>query len=133
MKRDLNLVRLILLHFESKQDWSYEEDVAIEGYERKLIDYHMQIMHEAGLINCEPIRSEQGRLYDVLPFRLTWDGHEFLDNIKGGRWEKIWKKVSEKGGDFAFDVVKKLATKYAEDQLFFNAGPGLVKDSLLEF
>lgn len=133
MKRDLQLVREILLHFEAKQDWAYEDPVVIEGYEKKLVDYHVQIMYEAGLINGEPTKTEQERLYDVLPFRLTWEGHEFLDNTKGGRWNKIWKKISEKGGDFAFDIVKRLATKYSEDQLFFNASADPVIDSVNEF
>ncbi len=118
MKRDIQLVREILLHFEEKQDWSYEDPVLIDGYEKRLVDYHMQIMYEAGLINGEPTKTEQGRLYDILPYRLTWQGHEFLDNTRGKRWDRIVKKIKEKGGDFAFDLVLKLATKYAEEQLF---------------
>lgn len=133
MKRDLLLVRQILLHFEAKQDWGYEDPVNIEGYEKKLVDYHLQIMYEAGLLNCEPTKTDQGRLYDVLPFRLTWEGHEFLDNTKGGRWDKIWKKVTEKGGDFAFDLIKKLATKYAEDQLYYSGNAGFIADTVNEF
>lgn len=117
MKRDLELVRKLLIHFEEKADWKHEENIKIEGYEDKLVSYHIDIMYEGGLINGEPVQSKGGRIYDVLPFRLTWEGHEFLDSIRGGRWEKIMKKVKEKGGDFTFELVKKLATKLAEDQL----------------
>ena len=75
-------------------------------------------MFEAGLLNGEPERTSSGRIIDVYPFRLTWEGHEFLDNTKGARWERITKKIKDKGGDFAFELVKKLAEKFAEDQLF---------------
>lgn len=118
MKRDLQLVRKILFYFEEKNNWAGEVKVEIPNYDDKLVSYHIDIMYEAGLINGEPVLSKEGRIYDVMPFRLTWSGHEFLDNTKGGRWEKILKKVKEKGGDFTFDTIKKLATKYAEEQLF---------------
>lgn len=118
MKRDLELVRKILTHFENKENWAHEKDLKIEGYDDKLVSYHIDIMYEAGLLNGEPSKTKEGRIIDVIPFRLTWDGHEFLDNTRGGRWEKILKKVKEKGGDFTFETVKKLATKFAEEQLF---------------
>lgn len=117
MKRDIELVRKILIHFENKTDWAHEEKIHIDGYEDKLVSYHIDIMFEGGLLNGEPSATKTGRIYDVLPFRLTWEGHEFLDSIRGGRWEKIMKRVKDKGGDFTFDLIKKLATKLAEDQL----------------
>lgn len=118
MKRDLELVKLILEHFENKSDWQGEQVVPIEGYEQKLIDYHIQIMYEAGLLNAEPAVTANGRIYDALPFRLTWQGHEFLDNIKDkSRWDKLKKIIKDKGGSFSFELIKELAVKLAEQQL----------------
>ena len=118
MVRDLDLVRKILQHFEDKSDWNYEENQTFEGYDDKIVSYHIDIIYEAGLINGEPVRSKQGRLYDVLPFRLTWEGHEFLDNVKDRpRWVKIKSLLADKGGNFSFDLVKKLAIKIAWDKL----------------
>jgi hypothetical protein len=117
MKRDLQLVKKILLHFEEKTDWTGEKKLTIAGYDDKLVSYHVDILFEAGLINGEPSKTKEGRIHDVLPFRLTWEGHEFLDSIRGGRWETIMKKVRDSGGNFTFELIKKLATKLAEDQL----------------
>lgn len=118
MKRDLELVKLILEHFENKTDWQGEKEVPVEGYEPKLVDYHIQIMYEAGLINAEPAVTANGRIYDALPFRLTWQGHEFLDNVKDkSRWAAIKKTIKEKGGSFSFELIKGLAAKLAEQQL----------------
>lgn len=117
MKRDLQLIKQILIYFEEKNDWKGEKEIKIEGYPDKQISYHIDILFEAGLINGEPSRSAQGRIYDVVPFRLTWEGHEFLDSIRGGRWKKILKKVKENGGVFTLEIIKKLATKLAEEQL----------------
>lgn len=39
MKRDLELIKQILLHFERKTDWKYEENLKIEGFDEKLVGY----------------------------------------------------------------------------------------------
>lgn len=119
MKRDLDLIKAILEHFEAKDDWKHEKDLEIEGYDIKLVSYHLQIMFEAGLINAEAITSETGRIYDLVPFRLTWQGHEFLDNIRDkSRWKRIKQIVTDKGGSFSIELIKSLAFKLAEQQLF---------------
>jgi len=121
MKRNLDLIKEILLHFEAKEDWKYEKDFEIEGFDNKIVSYHTQIMYEAGLINGEAATSETGRIYDVIPFRLTWQGHEFLDNIKDkSRWQKIKDIVVKKGGNFSIELIKSLAIKIAEQQLLNN-------------
>ena len=118
MKRDLELVKLILEHFEAKSDWQGEKVVPIEGYAQTLVDYHIQILYEAGLLNAEVATTAAGRIYDAIPFRLTWEGHEFLDNVKDKtRWKKILQTIKDKGGSFSFELVKQLASKFAEQQL----------------
>jgi len=119
MTRDLELIKQILLHFENKSDWGYEKDLEIDGFDKKQVAYNLQLMYESELINGEAITSNTGRIYDVLPFRLTWKGHEFLDNIKDqSRWTKIKKTVTSKGGNFSMELIKKLAFKLAEEALF---------------
>ena len=119
MKRNLDLIKAILEHFEAKEDWRHELDLKIEGYEPKLVSYHLILMYEAGLINGEAVTSNTGRIYDFVPFRLTWQGHEFLDNIRDkNRWNKIKEIVKSKGGSFSFELIKSLAIKLSEQQLF---------------
>lgn len=119
MQRNLDLAREILLFFEIKDNIKYVKDLEIEGYEKNLVSYHVDMLYEAGYLNGEPTYSQGGRLYDVLPFRLTWEGHEFLDNIREEkRWIKMKQKIAEKGGVFSFELIKKLAIKFASEQLF---------------
>jgi hypothetical protein len=117
MKRDIELVKQILTYFETKTDWQGESEVKIEGYEAKVINYHIHIMYEGGLLNGEPSKTKEGRVYGVLPFRLTWKGHEFLDNTKGGRWEKIIKETKVRGLKLGFDTISILMRKIAERQI----------------
>ena len=118
MKRNLELTKLILEHFENKEDWRDVRNLEIEGFLQKNVSYHVIMLYEAGFINGEAITSKTGRIYDVLPFRLTWEGHEFLDTIKDkSRWEKLKKKLKDKGGNFSYELIKKLALKLADEQL----------------
>lgn len=71
MKRDIELVKRILEHFEAKTDWGGEKGLNIDGYDQKIVGYHVDIMYEAGLLNGEAISTENGRIWDVIPFRLT--------------------------------------------------------------
>lgn len=81
MKRDFNLVRKLLLFFEKKADAKPVKAPAIEGYSELEIQYHLVLMHEAGLLHCETVTSEStpDRVIYVIPFDLSWQGHEFLD------------------------------------------------------
>ena len=51
MKRDMDLVRLILLEIEKKYVSTAIFDLNIEGYDMATVAYHCKIMHEAGLLS----------------------------------------------------------------------------------
>ncbi len=83
MKRDFELVRKLLMFFEEQRSAKHVEMPPIEGYDEGTIKYHLVLLHEAGLLQCEPIRSTTSdRVIYVIPFDLTWDGHEFLDKVR---------------------------------------------------
>ena len=115
MKRDFDLIRKLLFFFEEKESPQYVEVPPIDGYDEPTIRYHLVLLHDAGLLRCEPVKSSTSdRVIYVLPFELTWDGHEFLANVKNeGVWRKLQAVVAAKGGALAFSIVNQLATKYA--------------------
>lgn len=88
---------------------------AIEGYSESEKKYHLILMFDAGLFQCEPVRSSTSdRVIYVLPFDLTWKGHEFLDTVRSeGVWQRIKTTLVSKGGSLAFDVVNEMAKKIA--------------------
>jgi len=115
MKRDFDLVRTLLLQFEAKEDSSVVERPAVEGYSYELIAYHCRLLHDAGLLRCEPIKSSTSdRVIRVLPFELTWDGHEFLTKIRAdSTWAKIKSQAKEKSLALSFTVVSEIAKRMA--------------------
>jgi hypothetical protein len=119
MKRDLELIRKLLLFFEGKNSTELVELPPIEGYDKTTLKTHLVLMFEAGLLRCEPVRSSTSdRVIYVLPFELTWNGHEFLDKVRSESvWNRIRGTIASQGGSIAFALVNQLATRYAMELL----------------
>ncbi|TVQ90226.1 MAG: DUF2513 domain-containing protein [Bacteroidetes bacterium] len=116
MKRDIDLVRKILLEIEKKEDptgWLIPE---IEGYSEDEIIYHIKVLAEADFLDAKNLGGKGG--FEWAAINLTWEGHEFLD---AARNDTIWKKAKDiitgKMGTASFDVLKRLLIKTAATQL----------------
>ena len=111
MKRDIELVRKILLFFEEKEDPKPVEIPPIDGYNDFTIKTHLVMMHDAGLIRCEPVRSSSSdRVIYVLPFELTWAGHDFVQTMRDDNlWKKAKELVIKPGASWSFDILKEWA------------------------
>lgn len=81
MKRDLDLVRLILV--------STEADAQLDapGYTMAEILGHIWLMADAGLIDATFVREQDGEWSSATIHEITWEGHEFL---KASRDSKLW-------------------------------------------
>ncbi len=98
MKLDRDLVRELLLFLESKEDTAARDhdQIEIAGYTSTDIGYTLTKMHEAGFIVAETLRSRSTpeRVIKVIPFELTYQGHEFLDSIRD---PEVWRRTKEAG------------------------------------
>jgi hypothetical protein len=84
---------------------------SVDGYDECTIKSHLVLMHDAGFIRCEPVRSSTSdRVIYVIPFELTWDGHDFLQTMRD---DTIWKKAKEQvlkpGASWSFEILKEWA------------------------
>ena len=84
MKRNIDLIRKILMLIEECEDYHLLHLEEIEGYEEKVICYHLDHLKKAGMISCihfpTVLRIAKLRQYEGLG--LTWTGHDFLDSIR---------------------------------------------------
>jgi len=119
MKRDMEVVRKLLLYFEDKPDDRAVDKVDIEGYDAKAIGYHLILLYEAGLIEGEPYVSKTSkRIIDVMPFRLTWEGHEFLAAARNDTvWRKVLAKIASVAGDAPVAILKDLLMRALRAQM----------------
>ncbi len=112
MKRDLELVRKLLIFFDDKSGPEHVQVPAIPDYDDLTIKYHLVLLHDAGYLRCETVKSTTSdRVIYVLPFDLTWSGHEFLDKVRNPHvWDEVMGKIKERGFVSAsVDFIKKLA------------------------
>jgi hypothetical protein len=108
MKRDLDLVRKLLVFFDEKPDDSPVPVPSINGYSELMIKNHLVLMHEAGFLRCERVRSstDPERVIYVVPFGLTWEGHEFLQSVKDdGVWRKLNESVVKPSASWTFGII----------------------------
>ena len=116
MKRDMDLVRKILLACEAEPSGWAPSPLVVEGYTEAQIGFHVMLMAEAGLIQGKNITSSKSQGPQWLPGPMTWAGYEFLDASRDeGTWGKAKAAVSKVGG-FSFDVLKAILVKYMAEQ-----------------
>ncbi|QIG80404.1 DUF2513 domain-containing protein [Stakelama tenebrarum] len=129
MKRDMDLVRAILLAVEAKPspEGLRIEELDVPHYpdssERRK---HLVMMAEAGFFVHEPSKSSTNpdRVITTQIFDLSWAGHEYLDAIRD---PEIWKRTKEgtrKIGNSSFEFVIELAKAYAKNTLRDLGLPG---------
>ena len=108
MKRDMGLIREIILQIEADKTSPYNEvDLEIQDRSGEEISYHVKLLHEAGLIEAE----DYGTIghFEWKPRCLTWEGHEFLDNARNDKvWNKSLRKIGDTVGTVSMNVFTEL-------------------------
>lgn len=105
MKRDMDLIRQILLLLESdKYDGG---EMKIDGYDSDAIGYHCWLALEAKLVQGTECTTYDSRFNEALLTGLTWEGHEFIDKARSDTiWAKAKKLAIEKTGSLSLEAVK---------------------------
>ena len=110
MKRDMDLVRLILLEIEDKYRSTAIYDLAIDGYDTEMVAYHCKILYEAGLISDYKAQYADNEIYVFGVGSLTWDGNDFLEKIRDdSQWKKVKETIIKKGLPLVVDTIKSVA------------------------
>ena len=104
MKRDMDLIRLLLLEVESG-----EKPEAMENYTEEQILYHCELAIEADLLVGRVVHGGTGGVAAARIQRLSWIGHEFLDAARDQEvWNQAKRQVLEKGGSWTMEGLKLL-------------------------
>jgi hypothetical protein len=97
MKRDMDLIRTILLEVEAAAPQPGWIDLEIVGYDPAVISEHVQLLADEGLIEAKDLSAHDG--FEFRPTRLTWKGHAFLDAARDETvWERTKARATAKGG-----------------------------------
>jgi hypothetical protein len=88
MKRDMDVIRLLLLQLEGDEN-AVEK---LKAYDEPLIVYNAALLVDSGLVEGSVARGGDNDPLGVAMNHMTWGGHDFLD---AARDETLWKKAKE--------------------------------------
>ena len=79
MKRDLDLVRSILIYVENADDEVDADDMATERWPIETVAYHVRLMVHHGLLDVsQDARDMNGSTIELTVAGITWDGQDYL-------------------------------------------------------
>lgn len=111
MKRDFDLIRKILLDVEENAEHNDLYFPKIDDLDDEIIAYHIKLLGDAGLADIYNASSKSSIDYRVQS--LTYQGHEFLDQIRNPKvWEKTKQTVFTKIGSLTLDGLKEVSKYY---------------------
>lgn len=79
-------------------------------YDFNEVLYHFRLLKQADYIDWHP-RFASNKFHQGLSSGITFEGHEFINTIRG---DKVWKKTQSiigKVGSFSIDIVKDVSSQ----------------------
>lgn len=113
MKLNPDCIRDVLLQME---ELPYQEEMDViqlhdflDDYSHDEIDYTVLKLHEAGFIQAHIQKYLSGNI-DIILLDITYNGHQFLANIRSNSiWNNV-KEVSKKVGSNSLSALSQIAT-----------------------
>ncbi|MDD3468237.1 MAG: DUF2513 domain-containing protein [Campylobacterales bacterium] len=125
MKRDMDLLREIMLYLEEKLDYAASDSIdsfpmsddlsytSDEAYNK--MAYHIQLLLDDGLIDARKL--SMGGINKYLILTITSKGHDFIDTLRDSKvWEYTKEKVKSIGG-FTVALLLDVGKDYLKKQL----------------
>jgi hypothetical protein len=123
MKRDWDLLRELLLKIEAAKQPSFEELMG-SGNSNSELDsaaYQMRMLIDDAMYVRGVDANYMGG-HNWLNLELTWQRHEFLDNVRD---PEIWSKTkagAKKAGNLSVDVLGALAKGFIKEKIKKHTG-----------
>jgi Hypothetical protein (DUF2513) len=101
MRRNLDIIRLLLLKFERS-----DQVVGLDYFSEEQQLYHSVLLIEAGYVHGVIIPDQYGNPISARVSRLTWTGHEFLELTRDDTiWNQAKIVVAESAKGAATEIV----------------------------
>jgi len=104
MKRNMELIRKILITIEESDVTQGWVPLDFEEYPDDEVSYHVKILFERGIIdatNCSSMNSFSWKAKCI-----TWDGHDFIEAIRDdGRWEEVKDWIKSAGKNLTIETI----------------------------
>jgi hypothetical protein len=118
MKRDMDLIRAILLATEELEEGTPFLNGAVKEYTARETAFHVQLLMDAGLVEGTVRTDHQNVAISSIVHRPTMQGYDFLD---ASRNQTIWNKAKEvimkDGTSWTLSLVKEWMSQQAKQTL----------------
>lgn len=117
MKLDYDCLRYILLEIEnSNKSRILASSLANDNYSEKQIIHHIECLKDVSYIETtKPFNSLSSEYSDYFIFRLTMQGHQFLDTIRDSRVWSETKKIASKMASVPLKFLSDIASNVLSD------------------
>jgi hypothetical protein len=123
MKRDMDLVRRILFAAEEIPAGSRPTYLDILDVTEDELGAHVALLIDAGLIEGSAIRAFAGNYGGATVTRLTWSGHDYLDQVRSETvWSETKSTILSRGLDLSIEAIKVVATEIIKHRLGLGSG-----------
>lgn len=105
-------VRKTLLYLENNlmlDSFISTQDMTIDNYSKEDIVYTIKMLKNAGYINAQFCGYDDQQIYYVSS--LTWNGHQFLDNIRDNTVWKKTKSILSKFTSVSLEITSQVASQ----------------------
>jgi hypothetical protein len=103
MKRDMDVIRLLLLQLEGDEKATEN----LKRYDEPTVVYNAALIVDAGLVEGAVARGGDNSPIGVAMNHMTWSGHDFLDAARDDNlWKKAKKNVMGPAASYTFEIVK---------------------------
>lgn len=118
MKRDLDLIRKIVLAIEALPTGYLLDQLKIEGYTSEQIGYHSYLIVDSGLAEGRDITTSEDSSPNWWINNLTSAGHDFADAVRN---ETVWNKatgiIKDKAAGVTLDILKQVLASVIKSTL----------------
>ena len=105
MKKDMELIRKILIALEDTEIVQGWVPLSFDGYSEELISYQIKILAEKGIISAENVSNLTGFKWHAKS--LNGPGHDYLDAIRDDtRWQRVKEWVKASGKILTLEAIK---------------------------
>lgn len=127
MKRDMDLIRELMLKFEAMSYRpgamyvldGWDEGGAVDGRSGDEINLHLQLLRKVGFIESPGLQPANG---GITYAGITWAGYDFLDSVRD---PEIWRKTKDgamKAGGWTVDLLVDLGKGFIKKQIEERTG-----------
>jgi Hypothetical protein (DUF2513) len=118
MKRDMELIRKMVLAVEEGPNGYAPDDLRIEGHTAEQLGYHAHLLIQDGFATGPITTHINGSGPSAQITALTWRGHDLADAVRDeARWRKAMGMIQEKGGAATLDIIKDVLLRLARGSL----------------